>query len=142
MSKNDQLLGYCGLYCGNCLYYQNTALGKSTDPGDGTKVYCEGCGSDKASPWCTDCGIKKCGREKGMRFCLQCADYPCEMITGFIGDPMYPYHKEVHAAMKRLLETDLDTWSEEMDKKYTCGTCGRKFSYFDGKCPDCEKENK
>ncbi len=64
------------------------------------------------------------------------------MITGFIGDPKYPYHKEVPGAMKQLIETDLDTWSEEMDKKYTCGNCGGKFSYFDGKCPDCAKAGK
>ncbi len=137
MSAND-LLGYCGLYCGNCLYYINTKNGLGTDPGDGSLVYCEGCNSANATPWCTDCGIKKCGREKRVRFCLRCGDYPCKMMSAFINDAQYPYHMDVPAMMERLDETDLDTWSQEMDKKYTCGLCERKFTYFDGKCPHCK----
>lgn len=138
MSKNDELLGYCGLYCGNCLYYQNTKKGIGTDPGDGKLVYCEGCNSKRATPWCTDCEIKKCCRKKRVRICLECADFPCAVIIRFIDDPKYPYHKDVHENMKRLLETDLNTWSFEMDEKYTCSICKRKFTYFDGRCPDCE----
>lgn len=138
MSDSDELLGYCGLYCGNCLYYQNTAKGISTDPGDGTPVDCKGCNSGSATPWCTVCEIKRCNREKGTRYCLKCSDFPCGIISGFIDDPKFPYHKDVPYNMKRLLETGLDAWSREMDEKYTCEVCKKKFSYFDERCPDCK----
>ncbi len=138
MSESDALLAYCGLYCGNCLYFQNTSKGISTDRGDGTYEDCVGCNTDRATLWCTECGIKKCNRQKGIRFCLECGDYPCEMMTGFMDDPKYPYHKEVPDNMKRLLETDPNTWAQEMDKKYTCGECGKKFTYFDACCPKCK----
>lgn len=133
-SKNDQLLGYCGLFCGNCLYFQNTAKGIGTDLGDGTFADCKGCNSGSATPWCTDCGIKKCNREKGIRYCLQCKDFPCSQMTGFINDPKYAYHIDVEDNMKKLQEKGLEIWSEEMGKKYTCNVCGKKFTYFDGKC--------
>lgn len=135
--KNDQLLGYCGLYCGNCLYYQNTVKGTGTDV-DGVITYCDGCNGSRTTPHCTICNIKRCSREKEIRYCLQCSDYPCSILNGFINDTKYSYHRDVPAMMKRLEEIGLDAWSEEMHNNYTCKKCGNEFSYFDKKCPDCK----
>lgn len=140
-TKNDQLLGYCGLHCGNCLYSQNTEKGTGTAMGDGTITYCEGCNSTKSTPWCTDCDIKKCCREKEIRYCLQCSDYPCDKITDFINDTDYSYHKEVPSAMKRLDEIGLEAWSKEMQNNYTCKICGDRFTYFERGCTKCTDTN-
>lgn len=137
MQRKDQLLGYCGLYCGNCLYYLNTKAGKGTVQKDGNVAYCEGCNSPVNTPHCTNCSIKECNRAKGSSYCLQCTDYPCSIITGFINQPDYPYHQEVPAMMECLELLDLEDWYREMEERYTCKDCGRHFTYFDGKCPDC-----
>lgn len=135
--KKDLLLGYCGLYCGNCLFYQNTVKGTGTDMGDGVYIECHGCESNHASPWCTECALKACCREKRIRTCIECGEYPCEALEEFINSDEYPYHKEVPGMMERLSEIGLAAWAEEMERRYTCATCGERFTYFDGTCPRC-----
>ena len=137
--NKDALLGYCGLYCGNCVFYMNTAKGIGTDAGDGTLFYCEGCNSGNTTPWCTDCVIKSCGKEKKFRFCRLCGEYPCENLNQFVNDAQYPYHLDVHDNMERLSQIGLDAWCKEMDAKYTCDACGEKYSYFDAECPKCKR---
>jgi hypothetical protein len=138
-SKADELLGYCGLYCGNCTYYINTVKGIGT-VNDGITVFCEGCNSSHTTPWCTDCVIKKCGRKKEIRYCLKCSDYPCKDMKEFMENPLYPYHLEVPETMKRLGEITLEEWAEEMEQNYTCKNCGKHYTYFERHCPDCSKK--
>lgn len=133
----DQLLGYCGLYCGNCLFYQNTIKGAGAEAGDGVIYTCRGCNSDEVTPWCTDCQIKTSCREKEIRTCSECDDYPCDVLTAFINDPDYPYHRDVPEMMRLLDEIGIEAWAEEMEKRYTCDQCKKQFTYFDMKCPRC-----
>lgn len=135
--NNDALLGYCGLYCGNCIYYQNTVKGVGTDRGDGVYEYCEGCNSGNATTWCTDCAIKKCGIEKSKRYCLECGEFPCGKMKDFMYDPKYKYHLDVTENMRKLKIMGLDAWCDAMDSKYICKSCGEKFNYMDEKCQKC-----
>lgn len=137
---NNELLGYCGLYCGGCGIFQNTAKGIATKLDDGQDYNCKGCNSDTLTPWCGDCAIKNCSREKGLEYCLKCGEFPCDKMTGFMDDPKYPYHKEVPEAMKRLDEIGLEAWSKEREARYTCGSCGEKFNWFEKKCAHCGGE--
>jgi hypothetical protein len=138
MDKN-MILGYCGLYCGGCGIYQGTQDGNPVRMEDGSPKYCDGCASERTTEWCTNCGIRECNREKGIRYCLECRDVPCEMLTQFMEDPRYPYHREVLDNMKRLRKVNLDKWAEEMDRRYTCKSCKRHINWFDKKCPHCGK---
>ena len=133
---NDQILGYCGLYCGGCIVLQKTARGEKAVV-DGKEVTCDGCAGDDVSPWCSDCAIKNCNRTKGYRYCLECGEYPCGMMTGFMNDPKYPYHLEVTDNMKRLKEIGFERWGVEMDESYTCASCGKKNNWFENACPEC-----
>lgn len=136
MDKRDALIGYCGLYCGNCLYYQNTV--KGVDYENGEAWTCRGCNSGETTPWCTECGLKACCRSKGIRTCIECGAYPCRELKAFIDDPQYPYHRDVPGMLKRLSEIGLVAWAEEMERQYTCPRCGERFTYFDRKCPRCD----
>ena len=98
---------------------------------------CMGCNSGQTTPWCTECEIKKSCRDKGFRTCIACGEFPCDVLTAFINDPEYPYHQAVPDMMRLLNEIGLDAWAAEMEKQYTCGVCGEKFTYFDMKCPRC-----
>jgi hypothetical protein len=136
--EGDEILGYCGLYCGGCLEYQNTSNGAATTREDGQLLYCKGCNSGTLTPWCSDCAIKSCAREKGLRYCLPCEEFPCDKMTQFINDPKYPYHKDVVQNMKRLEQVGLDEWRKEQEARYTCGACGNKFNWFESRCKQCE----
>ena len=136
---NDKILGFCGLYCPGCGIYQTTAKGQRFELEKGVFITCRGCNSEETSPWCTDsCGIKKCSRNKGFRYCLLCEDYPCKLMEDFIHDPKYPYHTEVTDNMKRLQSIGQDLWIDENEKKYTCKGCGEKFNWFEKSCSKCK----
>lgn len=55
-----ELASPCGLYCGSCKFY----ITKN----------CKGCKSKRDEK----CPIWKCAEERGLRFCGECDDFPCE----------------------------------------------------------------
>lgn len=45
-------------------------------------VRCSGCKGDRAKHWSPDCWILKCCvDEKGLAFCCECEDFPCEKFS-------------------------------------------------------------
>lgn len=134
---DNKELAFCGLYCGGCGVYQKTAIGIETEIDKDLFVSCKGCASDVTTPWCTDCDIKTCCKNQGLRFCLECEEYPCEKMNNFINDPKYPYHLEVTKNMVRLKEIGNEAWIEEKEIHYTCLECGSKFNWFDQTCVQC-----
>jgi hypothetical protein len=133
---NNALLGYCGLYCGGCSSYQETKMG-AKPTSDGESAPCEGCASNVVATWCADCAIKACAREKGVRYCLLCDEYPCKKLMDFTNDPRYPYHKEVHRDMARLKEIGEEAWLREQSARWICPKCGGTYHWFARKCPSC-----
>lgn len=133
---NTDIMAYCGLYCGGCKFYQNTVKGIKTFDND-KFVTCKGCASDTTTPWCTDCAIKVCCKEKGLRVCIDCKEYPCEKINGFVNDSNFPYHLEVPDSLKRLKAIGEEDWMAEKELRYTCSNCNSKFNWNDHVCEHC-----
>lgn len=134
----DEILGYCGLYCPGCMFYQNSVSGVKTELDPGVFVTCRGCNSPELTPWCAECGIKDCCRERVIRYCLECDEFPCDRLNTFMNDPKYPYHQDVPENMRRLKEIGLEAWAEEQDKKWLCGQCGSRYPWSATECPGCE----
>ena len=134
-SLDDSVLGYCGLFCGGCKAYQDTTSGQTKAGEDATP--CLGCASEVVAPWCQECEIKRCCREKALRTCLHCKEYPCEKLDAFMNDPRYPYHKDVPASMVRLDEIGLTAWLKEQSARWTCKNCGKPYHWFARTCPTC-----
>jgi hypothetical protein len=132
-----ETLGYCGLYCGGCRVFQATAAGPGLPADDGTYLRCLGCNSETLTPWCADCELKICARERGIRYCGLCGEAPCDKLTRFLDDPEYPYHKDVPEAMRRLTDVGLEAWSAEQDARWRCPSCGGRFDWFAKACPSC-----
>ena len=135
--RADEILGYCGLYCGGCGTYQATAAGGGIEYEPGFSTTCRGCNSNELSIWCSDCEIKDCAREKGLRYCLECEEFPCEKSRGFMDDARYPYHRDVPELMARLRRVGLETWAEEQRQKWICESCGSEFDWLSQQCPGC-----
>ena len=92
-----QLLGRCGLFCGiDCEIYAaahsqdsdlkkrvaetlEQELGIPLNPSD---LWCEGCQGPEEHMWfeCRLCLIRRCGKEQGLRICLECEKYPCRVL--------------------------------------------------------------
>jgi len=101
-AERDKMIAYCGLVCSDCPTL--IATQKNDDkmreetakkwsemfhadikPAD---INCDGCPTDSASlfNYCAQCEIRKCAREKGVKNCAYCADYPCKKLTAFLKD--------------------------------------------------------
>lgn len=114
---------YCGLYCEACPKYIETRAGEATESP------CEGCRSKVVSGWCAECSIKSCAREKEHEFCIECSDYPCEMLVEFKEDPQWPYHMDVFEHLEMIQASGEDKWREAMDKKYRDAD-GNKIDWY------------
>jgi hypothetical protein len=88
------LQGRCGQFCGDCKIYiaystedaraQNEIAkgigkikGRSVSP---EQVKCLGCKGTMTSLWRNGCFIRGCAEERGVEFCYQCQNYPCEQL--------------------------------------------------------------
>lgn len=139
---NDEILGYCGLYCGGCPVYQNSKKEKPMKDEKGKPMLCNGCNSSITTEWCTICSIKTCNRNKGHRYCLQCGENPCTIVNDFMNQSQYPYHKEVQGNMKVLEKHGLKIWIEMNEKKYHCSKCREQVNWFEKSCQKCGEDLK
>jgi len=93
----EKMIGYCGIICSACPVLIATQknddaerkrvaeiftnqYGKEYKPED---INCEGCTSDSSRifSYCNVCEIRKCGREKYVKNCAYCPEYPCEKLS-------------------------------------------------------------
>ena len=71
---------------------------------------CEGCRSGQCK--FPNCGVMTCHTEKGVDFCFQCDDFPCQQIIDFNNDG-FRHHSEVLDNIRRQREIGLDAWVKE-----------------------------
>lgn len=94
MKQEDVIIAVCGLKCNECdiLRAQNNPeiahrivewFKKERDIEVKIEdIHCLGCKGDRTKHWSPDCWILKCCVDKkGLEFCDQCADFPCEKLV-------------------------------------------------------------
>lgn len=96
----EWLVAVCGLDCGSCdirlVPTDPEAAGRVVawfrdmgwlEENEGVaeiikrSMYCKGCRGDRSVHWSADCWILNCCvDEKGLSFCYECDDFPCEQL--------------------------------------------------------------
>ena len=103
---NEKLVAPCGLYCGECLGFQE---GK-----------CGGCVSREGLclKYSKVCSIYECCAEKRKhRFCSECRDFPCRKIDRFFNTP--EWNVQVVANLKQISETGIKRFLNSEAKRVT-----------------------
>jgi len=122
MDKQDILnaVAPCGIDCINCPLHEKNiteemksrlAAMMKTDP---EKMVCQGCRSDQRAVICpADCLTLTCSREKGVDFCFECPDFPCEKLNPAAdrADKL-PHNLKVYNSC-RMKKMGLQKWLEE-----------------------------
>jgi hypothetical protein len=67
--SHDELLGPCGLNCGWCPFYIKGS----------PQLKCGGCWSREK------CGIRDCAKNKGLKICTYCQEFPCKKLYEMYG---------------------------------------------------------
>ena len=140
---DGSLAAVCGAYCGACPVYRAWAaqdlprlealaheLGTTTD-----RLMCTGCRTPAAFCFGGDCEIKACAKARGVAFCLDCADYPCDRIRRF--DAGAPYRAAMRRDAGRLHEAGVSAWLREQDARWLCRGCGTRVAAGSDVCPRC-----
>ena len=97
VGRLERIFGFCDISCSDCPVLVATLrkdnverhkiaeiftrqYGKEYKPDD---INCDGCLSDnqRVFSYCGICEIRKCGKEKKVKNCAFCTDYPCEKLS-------------------------------------------------------------
>ena len=94
---------WCGIDCSRCRTFRatinnddemrKTVKGYYEEIGYNVEIKdlnCLGCRSDEMMPGCAGCPYMKCGKEKGLRRCDECGDYPCESLSWYMENYIKP----------------------------------------------------
>ncbi len=146
-SKADKkLAAVCGLFCPACTIF----IGTKEDPKrlevmaqrlkrPAADLYCNGCRSEKRCFYCeTKCTMAKCAAAKGVDFCGECAEYPCNDLRAFQAE--MPHRIELWKSQARIKEAGYEKWYAEMIEHYSCRKCGTLNSAYDLKCRKCGED--
>jgi hypothetical protein len=143
LAKPDKrLAAVCGLFCPSCAIFIATheAPEKLKMISEGLKVTveeakCDGCRAERRTSACKTCKMYQCATQKGVDFCGECADYPCEDLKAFQAER--PHRFELWQAQDRIKEVGYGQWYKEQIKHYTCPQCHTLNSAYDFTCRKC-----
>ncbi len=149
--SDRSLVGACGIYCGACMIYRAykdnderltqylTENGLSRD-----KIHCEGCVSGDVSVTCVTCSYRDCAKQKGITFCFECKDMPCEKIVELVEKRSrsnnLPHLTLCLTNLQTLKQTGIQEWLRKQEGRWKCAKCGRRMNWYSELCPDCGTE--
>ncbi len=131
----------CGLYCGACpvlIANKNGTLEEAAKQWNATpeQLVCHGCKSDAVCSFCTECHFKKCSSEKGIEFCFECGDFPCEKLTAFRNDE-YPHHSIIFKNLDEIRTVGVAHWLTLQKERWSCLECDTEFAWYSDTCRKC-----
>ena len=132
MDDKKALTAPCGLDCFNCEIYEanltddfaeliHQKLGVSKE-----EIPCEGCREQDGNHYHLPegCATLKCVKEKGVKLCCDCQEFPCALLAPMAdGAAMYPHNMKVYN-LCRIKTIGIEKWIKEagqIRKKYFKG---------------------
>jgi len=139
----EELIAYCGLYCGACSFKvafdENDRSHIENMPEKYDKYrnlpleFCPGC---RLENQCGKCDIKDCAEHKGVQYCSQCNEFPCQKLEDFNNDGI-PHHSESISNLQQIKQMGPENWIALQKEKWTC-ECGTKYSWYQKVCHNCQ----
>lgn len=82
--------------------------------------------------------MSACAAEKGIDFCSECEEYPCDDLRRF--QAAMPHRIELFANLDRIRAVGYKQWLEEVRQNYACPQCKTLNSAYDLQCRRCGGE--
>ncbi len=140
---DKRLAAVCGLFCPACTVFIGSREDQQRLAGLSRlfqrpveELECHGCRSEKRNFFCREyCKMTKCAAEKGIEFCGQCPEYPCDDLKTF--QAQMPHRIELWKSQQRIKEAGYEKWYVEMVEHYSCPECRTLNSAYDLACRNC-----
>jgi hypothetical protein len=130
----EQLIAPCGMNCGLCVSY--LALKNDLKKKGFSKKYCPGC-----LPRGKNCVFMKGQCEllgKGLvRFCYECADFPCRRLKSLDKRYRTSYHMSMIENLEAIRDTGMASFLEKESGRWRCPQCGETICCHNGLCFSC-----
>jgi hypothetical protein len=143
--QDKKLAAVCGLYCEACTLYIATTEDPERLKGFSERfqlseeaMRCYGCRSGDRGPYCQTCKMFTCAADRGIDFCVECEDYPCQDLKQFQSE--MPHRRELWQDLERIKTVGYEDWLKEIRENYTCSQCQTINSAYDLKCRKCGEE--
>ena len=140
---DKRLAAVCGLFCPACTIFIGTKehparlqaiADRLQQPVE--ELRCDGCRSDRRCFYCRErCEMGRCASGRGIEFCGECTDYPCEVLKVF--QAAMPHRIELWESQRSIKEGGFERWFAEMVRHYSCPECGALNSAYDIACRKC-----
>lgn len=135
---------YCGLNCGACpiglANEQNddNGLVKMAEEWNARRddLNCTGCKTATTASFCSNCGMRTCAMDKGLSFCSECSDFPCDTIKDFRNDRA-PHHSAIFENLEEIGARGVEAWLAEEENRWSCSSCGTRFTWYSESCVKC-----
>ena len=127
----------CGLDCFNCPVYlagENEKLREAVAkhmnlPSE--QVVCGGCRAEKGKPFAeglTDtCQVYKCTEKKGIKFCCDCSDFPCDHLHPYADMAAVRPHNTKVFNLGLIKKMGLEAWAKDKAKSVRDTYFNQKF---------------
>ena len=152
-SLKKVLVGACGLRCDICTMYrayhdQNLELLTEAPENFRTRleipkevkfedIACEGCRSSTLFKYCAECSLKDCISKKGVDWCYECEDFPCESLS----DWQARWRMPVITNLNEIKKMGVEKWLKIKEEMWICPKCETRLHWFSfGICPSCGEE--
>lgn len=137
----DNRIAFCGIYCGACKIFIDTARNDLDNLVKETKIpeeylRCEGCRSGKVNLCCLNCGMARCCNSKKYNTCSDCEEFPCSVLIAFSTD-QYPHHTGVVESLEKFSEIGPDEWLKMQNQRWSCKNCNTPFHWYQKNCETC-----
>ena len=129
----QQMTAPCGLDCFNCAMYaakDNEKLRAIVSKNTGVpfeQAICQGCRNEEGKPafqnWTEPCSVYKCIVEKGISFCCDCSDFPCDHLHPYADRASQVPHNTKVFNLCLIKKMGLESWAESKAKRV-------KHTYF------------
>jgi len=132
---NERLVAPCGINCAVCACYLARVNGTWEK---GIKIpQCPGClprnkMCANLRKWCPKIGK---GR---IRFCHECADFPCSHLKGMDGRYRARYRTSPVENPERIRDRGMRSFLAWQRRKWRCQRCGGTISCHNGLCFSCD----
>ncbi len=132
----ETMFATCGMNCIAC--YKHIAARNYGKPCRGCFDEPQGISFDSGKlTVCHECDIKNCAKEKKLKYCYECKDFPCKILARMENSYNERYDESIIENSITVKEHGIEKFMESQREKWICPKCGGIISIHDFYCSEC-----